>query len=596
MPLAAAAACPSPVGLARPLCRVYAHPRRRRGFRLEATSSAPAPAPAAADEGAAAGPCLVVRFDMDDFAIADRVSVGLHGRSDETIFEATVRDPSSELYGSTVVLRQLKSSQAKRRGRRALEVLKKLARRQMMYHSYAMQVHGYIAPGNAVEQEDVPFVLVHGVNYLHSHGLAHTELRLENVHVSPIDKHVKVSSLSFCLCLFEQLKITLLIPHDFASTCAQYLCPECSKLQMVGILGNAADFHDNDPSSSTVASNRERRKMMIAFDMRCVGFIMAKMVLRELMDPSTFFKFKSFLTKGNDPSCLREFLLPLLCQNSPSGNIDRQWGAGWNLLALLLATKPEKRISCLDALRHPFLCGPKWRINPSTNIIRWGLGSTAVHMAEDYIYGRHQNWLHLLPGRWRLLYCTGRHIGLTLRQPSPRILISDVFLTVSSNSVDPVFSLTSDTGFRIMPESNWPHDKSGTEGVLSVTTSARIAAGRIYINEQDSKESRVTSSRYSRRYLRGKWRKLSKLKELPASLPSVNIAMDEVDISMSCNLTLNVNSAQKVLQEIRTQTPPEVFDLSKIVCGTYIDARLMVLRGVNGSALLFIRSNPATES
>jgi hypothetical protein len=28
----------------------------------------------------------------------------------------------SELYGSTVVLRQLKSSQAKRRGRRALEV------------------------------------------------------------------------------------------------------------------------------------------------------------------------------------------------------------------------------------------------------------------------------------------------------------------------------------------------------------------------------------------------------------------------------------------------------------------------------------------
>ncbi|KAF8675844.1 hypothetical protein HU200_047335 [Digitaria exilis] len=646
MPLAAAAAvapCPSPVGLGRPLCRAHAHPRRRRGFRLEASSSAsaPAPAPAAADEGAGAGPCPVVRFDMDDFAIADRVTVGLHGRSDEMIFEATVRDPSSELYGSTVVLRQLKSSQAKRRGRRALEVLKKLARRQMMYHSYALQVHGYITPSNAVEQEDVPFVLVHGyhgsyslrhwlqlsdwlptleamlaldeeqvrrvgddsvggpavtrqlrlirilmrdlligVNYLHTHGLAHTELRLENVHVSPIDKHVKV-----------------------------------------GILGNAADFHDNDPSNSTVASNNERRELMIAFDMRCVGFIMAKMVLRELMDSSTFFKFKSFLTKGNDPSCLREFLLPILCQNSPSGNIglqmlDRQWGAGWNLLALLLATKPKKRISCIDALRHPFLCGPKWRIDPSTNIIRWGLGSTAVRMAEDYIYGHHQrrrlayfvelmevlnpnlrteNWLHLLPGRWRLLYCTGRHIGLTLRQPSPRILISDVFLTVSSESVDPVFSLTSDIGFRIMPESNWPHDKSGTEGALSVTTSARIAAGRMYINEQDSKESRVTSSRSPRRYLRGKWREVSKMKELPVSLPSVNIAMDEVDVSMSCSSVLNVNSAQKVLQEIRTQTPPEMFDLSKIVCGTYIDARLMVLRGVNGSALLFVRSNPTTD-
>ena len=32
------------------------------------------------------------------------------------------------------------------------------------------------------------------VNYLHSHGLAHTELRLENVHISPVDRHVKVSN------------------------------------------------------------------------------------------------------------------------------------------------------------------------------------------------------------------------------------------------------------------------------------------------------------------------------------------------------------------------------------------------------------------
>lgn len=277
---AAVAARPTGAGPARPLRGgVSARPCRRRGFRAEASSSASTPAPVAADEGAGAGPCPVVRFEMGDFDVADRVSVGLHGRSDEMIFEATVRDPSSELYGSTVVLRQLMSFQAKRRGRRALEVLKKLARRQMMYHSYAMQVHGYVTPGNDVEQDDGSFILVHGyhgsyslrhwlqlsdwlptleatlaldeeqvrrvgddsvggpavtrqlrlirilmrdlligVNYLHSHGLAHTELRLENVHVSPIDKHVKV-----------------------------------------GILGNAVDFHDNDPRNSTLASNDERR-------------------------------------------------------------------------------------------------------------------------------------------------------------------------------------------------------------------------------------------------------------------------------------------------------------------------------------------------
>ena len=46
--------------------------------------------------------------------------------------------------------------------------------------------------------------------------------------------------------------------------------------------------------------------------------------------------------------------------------------------------------SCLEALRHPFLCGPRWRLIPSVNIIRWGLGSTAVRITEEYIYGKHQ--------------------------------------------------------------------------------------------------------------------------------------------------------------------------------------------------------------
>ncbi|EHA8590618.1 putative plastid-lipid-associated protein 14, chloroplastic [Cocos nucifera] len=309
-----------------------------------------------------------IKFEMSDVAVSDQVSVGLQGR-----------------------------------------VLKKLTRRRIMYHSYAMQVHGYVSSSDS---EDDSFTLVHGlsdwlptleatlaldeeyvrrvgddtvggpavtrqlrltrilmrdlligVNYLHSHGLAHTELRLENVHISPVDKHVKV-----------------------------------------GILGNAVDFFDNSSSDSMVEGNTDRRRLMIAFDMRyeskyfglmgykdlwwyyipffmailknsifnllprCVGFIMAKLVLRELMDASVFRKFKSFLNKM----------------------LDRNWGAGWNLLSLLLATKPSARISCLDALRHPFLCGPKWRVRPSMDVIRWGLGSTAVRMAEDYIYGQHQ--------------------------------------------------------------------------------------------------------------------------------------------------------------------------------------------------------------
>lgn len=46
--------------------------------------------------------------------------------------------------------------------------------------------------------------------------------------------------------------------------------------------------------------------------------------------------------------------------------------------------------SCLNALRHPFLCGPRWRVDPPMGMIRWSLGSTAVRITEEYIYGRQQ--------------------------------------------------------------------------------------------------------------------------------------------------------------------------------------------------------------
>ena len=91
----------------------------------------------------------------------------------------------------------------------------------------------------------------------------------------------------------------------------------------------------------------------------CVRCMMAKMVLRELMDPSIFMKFKSLTTvcinqplknisfgkvvvfinwyfmsslscifkileiwiQEKNPSCLREFLLPTIYKKSPGGSI-----------------------------------------------------------------------------------------------------------------------------------------------------------------------------------------------------------------------------------------------------------------------------------
>ncbi|TKY74105.1 plastid-lipid-associated protein 14 [Spatholobus suberectus] len=353
--------------------------------------------------------------------------------------------------------------------------------------------------------------LLIGVNYLHSHGLAHTELRLENVHISPIDRHIKV-----------------------------------------GILGNAADFY-KDGSNSSSLDKMDRRQMMIAFDMRCVGFIMAKMVMRELMDPLIFAQFKSFLTKGYDPSCLRELMLEILGRSSPYGNaglqiLDRNWGAGWHLLSLLLATKPSQRISCLDALRHPFLCGPRWRVVPSVDIIRWGLGSTAMRISEEYIYRQPQrsrlahfidlmemlnphpkpkNWLELLPGKWRLLYCTGKHVGLTLRQPPLRVLVGDVHLTVTRESkLKANLSFVSDIGFSVMIGQDWPHDKAGKSGRLQVNSSFTLRAGRrLYLEQEETTEkfffgpsSNVAA--LAQKFTGKKWRKIIPFKEFPVKSSS----------------------------------------------------------------------------
>lgn len=585
----------------------------------------------------------VTRFEMSDFKIRNRVSIGFGGRAGELVFEAVVKDPHSPLNKTRVVIRQLFSAQAKRRGRRAIEVLKRLARKKLMYHSYSMQVHGYVCSSTtndsslftlvhgyhgslslrhwlqqsdwlsaleatlALDEESVRRVgddtvggpavsrqlrlirvlmrdLLIGVNYLHSHGLAHTELRLENLHISPVDKHLKV-----------------------------------------GILGNASDFYENIEDTTSSYGNMDRRKMMIAFDMRCVGFIMAKMVLRELMDPLNFAKFKAFFTKANNPSCLREFMLHAFSRDSSPGNfgiqiLDRNSGAGWHLLSSLLSTNPMERISCLNALRHPFLCGPKWRVNPSIEMIRWSLGSTAVRIAEEYIYTHQQRnrlahfielmeilnphskpklWLEKLPGKWRLLYCTGRHIGLTLRQPSLRVLIGDVHLTISKSSKPKTtFSVSSHIGFRVVIGRDWPHDKSGAKGTLQIDTSFRLRAGRRqYLIDETSTTKLPSSTQDSqasvmKRLSSNQWRKVVPIKEFPSSLPVTKLTPGDIEVTMSLDdpLVRNVENAQRVVQEVRVQVPPEIFDPSELVCGTYVDSRLLVLRSVNGSALLFTRS------
>ncbi|GJY69120.1 hypothetical protein Tco_0472102 [Tanacetum coccineum] len=209
-----------------------------------------------------------------------------------------------------------------------------------------------------------------------------------------------------------------------------------------------------------------------------------------------------------------------------------------------------------------------------------------------------KNWLGFLPGRWRLVYCTGRHLGLTTRQPPSRVLIGDVHLTITGQSKSkPPFFFTSDIGFQVLVGKDWPHDKVGTDGKLQVASTFKLTSGkRLYLKDENSTQnlsSIATNAQESAiKKLSGKKWKKSLHKEFPASLPVVKLVSSDIDVTLALNepLTKDIGAAQVVVNEVRMQIPPEMFDLSKIVCGTYIDSRMLVLRSVNGSALLFTRA------
>lgn len=197
------------------------------------------------------------------------------------------------------------------------------------------------------------------------------------------------------------------------------------------------------------------------------------------------------------------------------------------------------------------------------------------------------------------MYSTGKHIGLTLRQPSTRALIGNVYLTInraSEDSNNTLLSFTSDIGFTAITSKDWPHDKTGARGKLQTLSQFRLVAGkRLYLKEEKKNISKFSMGEPNaeeglvEKLGTKKWKKVVPFKEFPSSLPVVKLVSGEIEVTM--NMADRIESPGNVIGEVRKQIPQEMFDLSKLVCGTYIDSRLLVLRCVNGSALLFTRSS-----
>lgn len=157
------------------------------------------------------------------------------------------------------------------------------------------------------------------------------------------------------------------------------------------------------------------------------------------------------------------------------------------------------------------------------------------------------------------------------------------------------FSFVSDVDFTVIVGHDWPHNKVGVGGKLRAESLFAIKSGRrIYLKEEDSPKrfpsSATSAQNTALKVLSGK--KWEKIIPVPSTLPVVKLISSDTEITIRLDepLSSRVLDAQKIIHEVRTQIPPEIFDLSRIVCGTYVDSRLLVLRSVSGSALVFTRS------
>ena len=165
--------------------------------------------------------------------------------------------------------------------------------------------------------------------------------------------------------------------------------------------------------------------------------------------------------------------------------------------------------------------------------------------------------------------------------------------------------MTSSTTFSAMVDkADWVADKKGMQGKFEASASnVNVQKGeRVYTTEIQTEAHDLSDS-----LLEGIYRRLRRergfdhIKEgnsntsslaSPNTLPVVRLDVQDVNMAMELDyVSKDTSYPMRCLQEVRIQTPPESFDISEVVCGTYIDARLLVLRGVSGAALLFVRSS-----
>ncbi|KAG6735768.1 hypothetical protein POTOM_061565 [Populus tomentosa] len=328
--------------------------------------------------------------------VLDRVSIGLGGRADEVVFEAIVKDFNSPLYNNIkAVLRKLVSIEEA--GSRHLDVYARdvsLSRRPLLEISCLLDKPSFLCMLRFVSSFFILW-LYHG-----SFSLRHWLQQSDWLPTLEANLLQWIRNLSGGgddtvggPVVSRQLQKTRKLMRDLLIGVCELLAQswtfgyrvesgECAyKAQWIGILNTTSLI-----------------KLCNMWFLSCVDVLLCETSEIPTFQMCRIYDGKNGAAGTHGSINFNEVqIIP---------HEDTNCGAGWNLLSLLLATKPSKRISCLDALRHPFLCGPRLRVAPSLDIIRWGLGSTAVRITEEYIYKQPQVRLQLaflsslLPFRW----------------------------------------------------------------------------------------------------------------------------------------------------------------------------------------------------
>ena len=318
--------------------------------------------------------------------------------------------------------------------------------------------------------------------------------------------------------------------------------------------------------------------------------------------------------------------------------LDRDGGMGWNLLARLLDVDPARRLMAVDALCHPFfdclsanadgepltpgLQAARALRASSISLDRWAVGSRILRIQEGFLYLSSQKArmvalveglerMHerrdlaslgaVMDGRWELVFHTGRHVGLSTREPELPLRMESVVLECKGQSLRDLelrieFTLVEADG---QPAGglNTPPPRGAIRTSISAVAASvdcsALAPDSGAPQEAEGDGALAAAFAAVARECSGTIAGEAEGDMALVGVGSAAIAFEAPPLLSALSVEEQRLYLKNVLQEIAIQVPPSMVPSKgsegSVIRVTYADARLVIIRDANGVASLFQR-------